>query len=267
MTNLLTILSAILWLSFTYGCGTDRDNDAGVFVISDTMAVVDDDAEPSDFANVGDPPEPVSNGEPPGSVSNGETTGVSEVDMSILDTPPLDAAVEPSCDDFPATHMYKQTAERYSDYEEQDMCAYQGKVLLIANTAALCGLTPQYEGLQTLQERYAARGLVVLGFLSNDFGSQEGSTEQVEMCNDEYRISFEQFTSVGVLPYSMQGQHPIFEWLTSQPGMNGVVDWNFAKFLVSADGELLARWSSIVLPESPAITRSVEAALVELERK
>lgn len=267
MVKFLTILLAIFWLSFTQGCGTDGVNDGGVFILDDPADSSAEEAAPSRSVNVVDPPDPTGDGEPPGSIGSEEAGGDSAVDMSMFDATPMDADVAPSCEDFSATHLYKQTAERFSDYEEQDMCTYQGKVLLIANTAALCGLTPQYEGLQTLHDRYAHRGLAVLGFLSNDFGNQEGSAEQVEMCNAEYRITFEQFTSVGVLPYSTQGQHPIFEWLTNQPEMTGIVDWNFAKFLVSEDGQLLARWSSVVLPESPAITRSIEAALVELERK
>ena len=186
-------------------------------------------------------------------------------DMEPLDAKRADPTdtqvVEETCESYVGTHLYHQEAERFADYEMQEMCEYRGRVLLIANTAALCGLTPQYAGLQRLQERYGADGLTVLGFLSNDFGRQGGSNDQVEMCNSDYRISFEQFTPVGVLSSSAQGQHPIFEWLTTQSGLEGEVDWNFGKFLVSEDGRLLARWSSFVEPENTMITTAIEEAL------
>ena len=141
------------------------------------------------------------------------------------------------------------------------MCDFFGETLLIVNTAARCGLTPQYEGLVNLENEYGPQGLKILGFLSNDFANQAGTTDEVETCNRDYRVTFEQFTPVGVRSDSRDGQHPIFQWLTSQSGMEGEIEWNFGKFLVSADGVLLARWSSYEQPESSAISTAIEEAL------
>jgi len=210
-------------------------------------------------------PEPDGGGGPPDDADATSDTNLGTPDALPEDIMPGEGAdmesVRPGCDDFSDDHLYQQTAESFADYELQSMCDYRGRILFIANTAALCGLTPQYSGLQALHEEYESQGLTVLGFLSNDFGQQGGSTEQVEMCNSNYRIGFEQFTTVGVLASSRQGQHPIFRWLTSQSGMEGEVDWNFGKFLVSEDGRLLARWPSFVEPQNRMVTAAIERAL------
>ena len=120
--------------------------------------------------------------------------------------------------------------------------------------------SPQYEGLSQLYEDYRARGFSVLGFLTNDF-RQAGSDEQIEECVDMYSLKFERFAQIGVLENSPDGQDPIFAWLTSQNGFEGAVSWNFNKFLVSADGELLARWNQFTAPNDPTIIQAIEAAL------
>lgn len=165
------------------------------------------------------------------------------------------------CQEFEETHLYRQSAERFADYEIRSMCDFAGEVLLIVNTASQCGFTGQYEGLMNLENRFGSQGLRLLGFLSNDFGNQAGTTDEVQMCNDRFQVTFEQFTPVGVKSNSSSGQHPIFEWLTNQPGMEGEVTWNFGKFLVGGDGTLIARWGSTVEPEDPQIVSAIEQAL------
>ncbi len=192
---------------------------------------------------------------PPGDAGVGLET---DAEMTPMIPEPV---VEDRCESFDTAHFYRQSAERFADYEIREMCDYRGELLLIVNTAAKCGLTPQYEGLTALDELYGADGLRILGFLSNDFGNQAGSQTEVETCNDNYRIDFEQFTPVGVRSNSSDGQHPIFRWLTNQSGQEGEVEWNFGKFLISGEGELIARWSSYVEPENQAIKSTIEAAL------
>jgi glutathione peroxidase len=186
-------------------------------------------------------------------------------DFGVSDEPdaeiPADAETVPvlSCDTFAEDHLYRQSAESFADYETREMCDYRGETLLIVNTAAKCGYTPQYEGLSALDERYGDRGFTILGFLSNDFGNQAGTQDEVEACNSEHRVLFEQFTPISVV--SGSSQHPIFRWLTNQPGLEGEIEWNFGKFLVSADGVLLARWASALEPEDEQVITAIENAL------
>jgi len=145
------------------------------------------------------------------------------------------------------------------------MCEYAGDALLIVNTAANCGFTPQYTGLEGLHRRYINRPLTILGFLSDDFGDQGGSLAEVEECNERYMITFEQFYHVGVTSTSRDGQHPLFEWLTNQPEYGGEIPWNFSKFLVSHDGRLLGRWDNLTTPDDPTFQAAVESAVGRAE--
>lgn len=138
------------------------------------------------------------------------------------------------------------------DVEQIDpvsMCKYRGDVMLIVNTAAVCGYTPQMEGLQSLQEKFAAEGFTVLGFLSNDFGNQGGSDGEIEACTDKYNVSFDQFAIDHVKGPDVQ---PVFGWLLGHqnpgPASNLEPTWNFHKYLVSRDGKLIANWDTDVYP-------------------
>ena len=138
---------------------------------------------------------------------------------------------------------------------------FEGKVLLIVNTASRCGYTPQYEGLQELHERYAKKGLAVLGFPCNQFGGQEPGTETEirKFCSTRFNVTFPLFAKV-----SVQGPaaHPLFVALTGkEAGHPGPVTWNFNKFLVSRDGKLLARFESDVEPDAPELKAAIEQAL------
>jgi len=138
-----------------------------------------------------------------------------------------------------------------------------GKTLLIVNVASKCGLTPQYEGLERLQERYAGRQFSVVGFPSNQFGGQEpGTAEEIqEFCSATYGVTFPLFEKIDV---NGPGRHPIYAELTAVPdasGEAGDIQWNFEKFLVSHDGKVLARFRPRTEPESPEVIEAIEASL------
>ena len=138
-----------------------------------------------------------------------------------------------------------------------------GKTLLIVNVASKCGLTPQYEGLERLQERYAGRQFSVVGFPSNQFGGQEPGTaaEIQEFCSATYGVTFPLFEKIDV---NGPGRHPIYAELTTVPdasGEAGDIQWNFEKFLVSHDGKVLARFRPRTEPESPEVIEAIEASL------
>ena len=138
---------------------------------------------------------------------------------------------------------------------------YKGKVLLIVNTASKCGFTPQFDGLQALWQAYQDRGLVVLGFPSNEFGSQDpGSNDEIaSFCQLNYGVSFPMMAKIEV---NGGGAHPLYRWLTKEaPGLLGTqaIKWNFTKFLVGKDGKVLKRYAPNDTPES--LKKDIEAAL------
>jgi glutathione peroxidase len=137
------------------------------------------------------------------------------------------------------------------------MCEFRGQVLMIANIAAKCGFTPQLGALAQLHTKYAAQGFTVLGFYSDQF-NQSGTEDEHKSCEASYGVTFPTFPDVAVNP---PGEHPIFTWLKAQPGGAGAVKWNFEKFLVSHDGELLGRWATGVAPDATEVTGALEAAL------
>ena len=143
------------------------------------------------------------------------------------------------------------------------LSAYQGKVALVVNVASKCGYTSQYEGLEALYKKYSGKGLVVLGFPANNFGSQEpGSNDEIaQFCKRTYGVSFPMFSKISV---KGSDQDPLYQYLTS-PGANpktaGDVKWNFTKFLVGKDGAVLARFESAVKPDSPELIQAIDEAL------
>jgi glutathione peroxidase len=141
-----------------------------------------------------------------------------------------------------------------------NLSKYQGNVVLIVNVASECGYTPQYEGLQALHRKYAARGLRILGFPSNDFGGQEPgtNTEIADFCKKNYGVEFDMFSKITVVG---SGQAALYKTLTSTPGLSGNVDWNFEKFLLSRGGKVIGRFKSPVEPMSAEMTKAIEAAL------
>ena len=139
---------------------------------------------------------------------------------------------------------------------------YRGKVVLIVNVASECGLTPQYASLQNLYATYQDRGLVVLGFPANEFGKQEPGTdtEIQTFCSTRFSVTFPMFSKIVV---KGEGQHPLYQFLTTQAGFDGDIEWNFAKFLVNRKGEVVARISPATDPAAPEVVTQIEALLAE----
>lgn len=142
----------------------------------------------------------------------------------------------------------------------QSLADFDGKALLIVNVASKCGFTPQYEGLERLYDTYADRGLVVLGFPCDQFGHQEpGDEEQIaEFCSLTYGVTFPMFAKVDV---NGRNAHPLYRWLTTQKRglLGGRIAWNFTKFLVSPDGQVVGRYAPTKSPES--LVADIEAVL------
>ena len=139
----------------------------------------------------------------------------------------------------------------------------KGKVTLLVNVASFCGLTPQYEGLQQLEEKYAAQGFDVIGIPCNQFGGQEpGTAEEIQtFCSTTYGVSFPLFEKIDV---NGPDRHPLYEQLTQQAdaeGKAGDIQWNFEKFLLSPDGEVVARFRPLTEPAAPELVRAVEQTL------
>jgi glutathione peroxidase len=139
---------------------------------------------------------------------------------------------------------------------------YRGKAVLIVNVASKCGLTPQYTGLQSLHDRYAARGFSVLGFPCNQFGGQEpGTPEQIgEFCSTQYAVTFPLFEKISV---NGPDRHPLYTELTQvadAAGKAGDIEWNFEKFLVTPEGEV-KRFRPKTKPDDLALVSAIEAAL------
>jgi glutathione peroxidase len=152
----------------------------------------------------------------------------------------------------------REVSVRTADGGERRLGDWEGTVLLIVNVARRCGFTPQYAGLQTLQDTYGAQGFAVLGFPCNDFGAQEpGALPEIQtFCSTTYGASFELFDKVHA---SGEKSEPYLTLTRSEPA--GDVAWNFEKFLIGRDGTVLGRFKSGVTPESPELRAAIEAAL------
>ena len=142
------------------------------------------------------------------------------------------------------------------------LAQWRGKVLLVVNTASFCGFTPQYEGLQKLWERYEAKGLVVIGVPSNDFGEQEPKAESeiLGFCKGAFGVTFPLTTKQAV---KGPQAHPFYLWARETLGASRAPRWNFHKYLVGRDGEPIAGYGSNVEPLSPELTKAIEAALAK----
>jgi glutathione peroxidase len=154
----------------------------------------------------------------------------------------------PSAHDFSAASISGQ---------DTSLDQFKGKTLLVVNVASACGLTPQYEGLQALHDQYAERGLAVLGFPCNQFGAQEpGSEEEIQQfCSSRYGVEFALFSKIEV---NGDGRHPLYQFLI---GDGEDISWNFEKFLVDGDGQIIARFSPRTAPDDPELVGAIEQAL------
>ncbi len=147
------------------------------------------------------------------------------------------------------------------DGKAATLAPYQGRVMLIVNVASECGYTPQYEGLQAAYKKYQAKGLTVLGFPCNQFGGQEpGTNSEIKLfCTSKYSVTFPLFDKIDV---NGDKRHPLYVALAGKDSpFPGDIGWNFTKFLIGRDGKILQRFDSKVTPESPEITKAIEAAL------
>jgi glutathione peroxidase len=144
--------------------------------------------------------------------------------------------------------------------EETPLKRFEGNVLLVVNTASACGFTPQYKGLEALQQKLGARGFSVLGFPCNQFGRQEpGSAAQIgEFCASNYAVSFPMFDKIEV---NGDNAHPLYQYLRREKsGLFGsAIKWNFTKFLIDRSGKVVGRYAPTATPES--LTRDIEALL------
>ena len=158
----------------------------------------------------------------------------------------------PTVYDFQAQHINGQPA---------DLSQYKGRVMLIVTTASACGFTPQFAGLETLHKTYGERGLAVLGFPCNQFGGQDPASNDkiAEFCQLNYGVSFPMMAKVEV---NGSAAHPLYQWLCAEaPGLLGTkaIKWNFTKFLVAKDGQVLKRYAPTDKPAS--LSQDIEAAL------
>jgi glutathione peroxidase len=147
------------------------------------------------------------------------------------------------------------------DGKETSLAPYKGKVLLIVNVASKCGLTPQYKALEATFEKYQKQGFEVLAFPCNQFAGQEpGSNEQIkEFCSSKYSVTFPLFDKIDV---NGANRHPLYVALAGeQSPYPGNIKWNFGKFLIGRDGKIVKRFEPSTTPDSPEVTKAIEAAL------
>lgn len=149
--------------------------------------------------------------------------------------------------------------------KDVELNKYKGKVVLVVNVASACGLTPQYKDLQALHEKYNGEGLSVLGFPCNQFGAQEPGTETEisEFCTTKYNVKFDMFSKVDV---NGDKACDLYKTLTStdtKPTEKGKISWNFEKFLIGRNGEVIARFSPRTKPNDPEVIKAIEAELAK----
>lgn len=172
---------------------------------------------------------------------------------ALLVAPAVQAADVPaSC---PVTLQH--TFPRLQDEKPQSLCQYSGKVVLVVNTASFCGFTGQYKGLEELYARYKDKGLVVLGFPSNDFSQESGSNQQIaEFCENTFGVKFPMFAKSSVKGAEASA---LFRQLTELSGT--APRWNFHKYLLGRDGKLVDHYSSLTGPDNKGLVRAIEKQL------
>jgi glutathione peroxidase len=148
------------------------------------------------------------------------------------------------------------------DGKPAPLADYKGKVVLIVNVASRCGYTPQYSALESLYEKYKGQGFVILGFPANNFGAQEpGTNEEIKtFCTRKYNVSFPMYAKISV---KGDDQSPLYSYLTKEtgPSITGDIKWNFTKFLVDRNGDVVQRFEPAVTPDSPEMVAAVEKQL------
>lgn len=150
--------------------------------------------------------------------------------------------------------------------KDVDLKQYKGKVVMIVNVASKCGYTPQYTALQAVYEKYKDQGFVILGFPANNFGHQEPGSDSdiLQFCSSKYMVTFPLMSKISVKDGQDGAQAPIYKYLTSKDTAGdfaGDITWNFNKFIVDRNGNLIARYTSKTTPDSKAVTTEIEKAL------
>jgi glutathione peroxidase len=185
--------------------------------------------------------------------------------IAVLCAPPLWAATptapaataampQPAC-----PTLLQQNVLRLQDEKPQSLCQYSGKVVVVVNTASFCGFTPQYQGLEALHAKYQQRGLVVLGFPSNDFSQETGSNKDIaDFCENTFGVKFPMFTKTSV---SGKNASPLFKQLAAKTGV--APGWNFYKYVIARDGMSVVSFDSKAEPGSGKLLQEIEKQLAK----
>ncbi len=144
--------------------------------------------------------------------------------------------------------------------KDKPLVDYKGKVVMVVNTASFCGNTPQYKQLEDIYKKYKDKGFIIIGFPANNFGKQEpGSDSDIKLfCEKNYGVSFDMFSKISVKGDDI---HPLYKYLTTETEFKGDVEWNFAKFLVDKNGNVVARFKARMKPDDKEIVAKLEEAL------
>lgn len=180
------------------------------------------------------------------------------VQAASAQTPGPAAASPQSGPSAACPRLLRHTHDRLQDEKPQSLCQYTGQVVVVVNTASFCGFTPQYKGLEDLYARYKGRGLVVLGFPSNDFGKQEPgeSKETADFCFNTYGVKFPMFAKTAVVG---KEANPLYVALAKASGR--APKWNFHKYLIDRKGRVVDNYLSLTGPDSPMLVGQIQQAL------
>ncbi len=176
---------------------------------------------------------------------------------ALLMAPQSRSATPPAPVATACSGLLQQNVLRLQDEKPQSLCQYSGKVVVVVNTASFCGFTPQYEGLEALHAKYKDRGLVVLGFPSNDFSQETGSNKQIaDFCENTFGVKFPMFTKTSV---SGKEASPLFRQLAEKTGT--APRWNFYKYVIARDGASVVSFNSMTEPTSQKFVSEIEKQL------
>ena len=181
--------------------------------------------------------------------------------MKLLKYPLIGALLIMATSLYAGSSLYSFTLNSI-DGKPAPLAEYKGKVVLIVNVASQCGYTPQYSALEAIYEKYKGQGFVILGFPANNFGAQEpGTNEEIKtFCSRKYSVKFPMYSKISV---KGDDQAPLYAYLTKQtsPGITGDIKWNFTKFLVDKNGNVVQRFEPAVTPDSKEVTSAIEKQL------
>ena len=146
--------------------------------------------------------------------------------------------------------------------KDKSLADYKGKVVMVVNTASFCGNTPQYKQLEDIYKKYKDKGFVIIGFPANNFGKQEpGNDSDIKtFCEKNYGVTFDMFSKISVKGDDI---HPLYKYLTTESGFNGDIDWNFVKFLVDKNGNVVARFKVKMKPDEKEIIAKIDELLTQ----